>query len=114
MSATRPARPATPPAPLEAALHRTEAFEGLNIPVPPALIEAIAHRAAQLVAEARPATPEPWIGVVEAAGHLACPRSRIYALASAGRIPHRKDGSRLLFRPSELDRWLDAGGGKRP
>jgi excisionase family DNA binding protein len=57
---------------------------------------------------------EPWIGVRDAAAHLACPRSRIYALVSAGRIPHRKDGSRLLFRRSELDSWLTQGGAVRP
>lgn len=109
-----PARPATPPATFEGALHGSAAFEGLNVPVPAALLEAIARRAAELVAEAVPSAPEAWVGVLEAAEYLACPRSRIYALASAGRIPHCKDGSRLLFRRSELDRWLDAGGGRRP
>jgi excisionase family DNA binding protein len=49
-----------------------------------------------------------------AAEHLACPRSRVYALGAARRIPHRRDGSRLLFRRSELDAWLEGGGGLRP
>jgi excisionase family DNA binding protein len=48
------------------------------------------------------------------AEHLSCGRSRVYALVSAGRIPYRKDGSRLLFRRSELDGWLAGGGGVRP
>jgi excisionase family DNA binding protein len=51
--------------------------------------------------------PEPWVGVREAAAHLACKPQRIYNLVHARAIPHRKDGSRVLFRKSELDRWLD-------
>jgi excisionase family DNA binding protein len=56
----------------------------------------------------------PWLDVEGAAKHLACPRSRIYALVSARRIPHHKDGSRLLFRREELDEWVRMGGGRRP
>lgn len=56
----------------------------------------------------------PWLDVEGTAKHLACPRSRIYALVSARRIPHYKDGSRLLFRREELDGWVRAGGGRRP
>lgn len=56
----------------------------------------------------------PWLGVDAAARHLACPRSRIYALVSARRIPHHRDGSRLLFRREELDDWVRTGGGVRP
>jgi excisionase family DNA binding protein len=55
-----------------------------------------------------------WLDVEHAAEHLSCPRSRIYALVSARRIPHHKDGSRLLFRREELDDWVRAGGGRRP
>jgi excisionase family DNA binding protein len=55
-----------------------------------------------------------WLTVAEAAEHLRCPTSRLYSLVSAKRIPHEKDGSRLLFRRSALDEWLRAGGGKRP
>lgn len=58
--------------------------------------------------------PEPWLDVGKAAEHLACPRSRIYALVSAGRMPHQKDGSRLLFRREELDEWVRSGGERRP
>jgi excisionase family DNA binding protein len=52
-------------------------------------------------------TAEPWVGVERAAEHLGCKRQRIYNLVSDGAIPHRKDGSRLLFRLSELDAWLN-------
>jgi excisionase family DNA binding protein len=50
--------------------------------------------------------PEQWVGVKEAADHLACKPQRIYNLVHERAIPHRKDGSRLLFRLSELDEWL--------
>jgi excisionase family DNA binding protein len=56
-----------------------------------------------------------WLrGAEQIAAHLGCPRSRVYALASAGRIPVHRDGSALLARRSELDDWLRAGGGRRP
>ncbi len=51
--------------------------------------------------------PEPWVGVTEAAEHLRCKPQRIYDLVSRDGIPHRHEGSRLLFRLSELDRWLE-------
>ena len=77
-------------------------------------LEELAERVAELLAEWTPTEAEAWVGVTEAANHLGCPKSRIYALASAHRIPHEKDGSRLLFKRSELDEWVRAGGGKRP
>jgi len=106
------ARPARPPRTFEAP-ERTNG-SALSLAVPEALVEAVAQRVADLLAERSAPEPEPWIGVEQAAEHLACPRSRVYALSSAGRIPHRKDGSRLLFRRSELDDWLEQGGAKRP
>lgn len=55
-----------------------------------------------------------WLNVAAAAEHLACPKSRLYALVSANRIPYAKDGSRVLFDRTELDKWVRLGGGKRP
>jgi excisionase family DNA binding protein len=88
---------------------------GLAIHLSDASLDALAELVAARLGGQQPAdAPEPWIGVDAAAEHLACPKSRIYALVSAGRIPHEKDSSRLLFRCSDLDAWLRAGGGKRP
>jgi excisionase family DNA binding protein len=80
------------------------------------LVELVAERAAELVAERLLAQDhaEGWIGVEEAAEYLACPKSRLYALVSARRIPYCKDGSRTLFKRSELDSWVQAGGACRP
>lgn len=52
--------------------------------------------------------PEAWVGVQQAATHLGCKRQRIYDLVHDRAIPHRKEGSRLLFRLSELDEWLES------
>jgi excisionase family DNA binding protein len=55
-----------------------------------------------------------WLDVEQAAAHLACPKSRLYSLVSARRIPFHKDGSRLLFKRSELDDFVLTGGARRP
>lgn len=95
---------------------KTDHVDGsdFSLPVPSALVEAVAARALELLERRAATDAEPWIGVNDAAKHLACPRSRIYALVSARRIPHMRDGSRLLFRRSELDEWVARGGARRP
>jgi excisionase family DNA binding protein len=85
----------------------------LTLELPASLIESIAELAAEIAAERLNLEPEPWIGVEEAAEHLDWPRSRIYALVSKRAIPFHKDGSRLLFRCSELDRFIEDGGATR-
>lgn len=85
----------------------------VSVALPPEFVEAVAVRVAEILAGSS-APAEPWLGVEAAAAHLACGRSRVYALVSAGRIPFVKDGSRTLFRASELDAWLAGGGGIRP
>jgi len=87
----------------------------LTLALPPELVDAVAERVAELLEERRPSETEPYLDVAGAAGFLACPTSRVYALASARRIPCHRDGSRLLFRREELRRWVEEqGGGKRP
>jgi excisionase family DNA binding protein len=53
---------------------------------------------------------EPWIGVKDAAEHIGAKPQRVYDLVSQERIPHARDGTRLLFRRSELDGYLKDGG----
>jgi excisionase family DNA binding protein len=86
----------------------------LTLSVPPELVQEIARQAAVIVLASQPDQPERWLNVEQAAGHLACGRDRIYALVSARRIPHHRDGSRLLFRVSELDQFVRDGGATRP
>jgi excisionase family DNA binding protein len=89
-----------------------------------ALVDALDDRSLDRLAEVlmprlavlmkAPGREAPWLNVPAAAERLACSRSRIYGLVSARQIPFHKDGSRLLFRPEELDAWVRAGGGKQP
>ena len=92
----------------------TPGDDGVSVALPPAFVEAVAVRVAEILADLHGSDPERWIGVAQAAEHLACGTSRVYSLVSAGRIPFVKDGSRVLFRRSALDAWLAGGGGIRP
>jgi hypothetical protein len=91
---------------------------GPALQIPPELIEVIAARAAELIADRMVSTnADGWLrGAEEIASYIGAPRSRVYALASCNpqRIPVHHDGSALTARRSELDAWLLAGGGVRP
>jgi hypothetical protein len=81
-------------------------------------LEILAERVAVILearAEANTSGSSAWLRGAERIGkYIDAPRSRVYALASAGRIPVERDGSNLIARRSDLDAWLCAGGGKRP
>ena len=86
----------------------------LSIELPPELVDALAERVLERLAE-RPAVEDGWLrGADRIANYIDAPRSRVYALASAGRIPVERDGSSLIARRCDLDRWIRAGGAKRP
>lgn len=89
---------------------------GVTLDIGDELVERIAERAAELVAGRQDeAAGDGWLrGADKIADYIDSPRSRVYALASARRIPVHHDGSALIVRRSELDAWLLAGGGKRP
>ena len=79
--------------------------------MPAAVLDEIVDRVTERLRDGRPAV-EPWVGVADVAVHLACRRQRIYDLVGRrgpGQIPHRRDGTRLLFRLSEVDGWLAGG-----
>jgi excisionase family DNA binding protein len=82
----------------------------LELQVPDAFVQAIADRVAELLTDtlAGGSAPESWIGVEQAAEHLACPTSRIYDLVSQRRLTPRRDGRRLLFKRSHLDAAIEA------
>jgi excisionase family DNA binding protein len=79
-----------------------------------ATLDALAERLALRLTDRFSTQPRSWLSLPAAAEHLACPKSRLYALVSARRIPFHKDGSRLLFDRGELDEWVRAGGATRP
>lgn len=92
-------------------------MSGVTFDLPDELLDVIVDRAvAKLAADAAPrGATDGWLrGADKIAEYVDCPRSRIYALASAGRIPIHRDGSALIARRSELDRWVRDGGGRRP
>lgn len=87
----------------------------LRLALPEEVVEAIAERAVELLAERSTPAEDGWLrGADRIAAYIDCPRSRVYALASARRIPIHHDGSALIARRSELDGWLRHGGGLRP
>lgn len=87
----------------------------LAVALPDDLVEAIAERAAEILADRAAAPEDGWLrGADQIAAYIDCPRSRVYALTSARRIPVHHDGSALIARRSELDRWVRDGGGVRP
>ena len=89
-----------------------EQSDGLALMLPPALLEVIVEQVVERLAQDERCATEPWVGVADAAAHLGCKPQRIYDLVcrrTTSGIPHRKEGSRLLFRRSELDRWIDGG-----
>jgi excisionase family DNA binding protein len=77
-------------------------------------VEALAVRVAHLLTERQEAQTDGFLDVAGAADFLACPASRIYSLVSAKRLPHYKDGSRLLFDRAELRDYVRRGGARRP
>ncbi len=80
------------------------------------LVELIAQRAAELIQQnGESETDDRWLrGADKIAAYIDSPRSRVYALVSARRIPVHHDGSALIARRSDLDKWLRSGGGCRP
>lgn len=79
--------------------------------------EALDQLAARLASRlgAATATADGWLrGADRIAEYIDAPKSRVYALASADRIPVERDGSALIARRSSLDQWVRSGGGKRP
>jgi excisionase family DNA binding protein len=89
----------------------------LSIDFPAEILEQVATRAAEIVVDRQALEadqPSGYLDVEGAAEFLACPKSRIYSLVSAGRIPHHRDGTRLLFDRGELREYVDNGGARRP
>jgi excisionase family DNA binding protein len=86
-----------------------------SVPLPPEFIDAVAERVAAILADRqpeRPAEPE-LLTVGEAAAYLRCEKQRVYDLTSQGRLPHVKDGARVLIRRAELLAYVGGTGERR-
>jgi excisionase family DNA binding protein len=78
------------------------------------LAERVAQRVVVLLADRAQQAPEPWLNAEQAAAYIGdAPISRIYALTSKRAIPFHRNGSRVLFRASELDGFVLGGGANR-
>ena len=83
--------------------------------LPDDALDELVIRLAPRLSHVASASSDPWLrGAQKIARYIDCPVSRVYALASAGRIPVERDGSSLIARCSDLDRWVREGGAKRP
>lgn len=81
--------------------------EPLTLSLPSDFLDLVARRVIEILDERDQATkPEPWLNARQAAEHLACTTDRIYDLVQLGRLDHRNDGRRLLFKRGDLDRYL--------
>jgi excisionase family DNA binding protein len=81
--------------------------------MPPAMIEAIAQRAAEIVMTTiAPGSngKSPYLTVAEASEYLRCSPQRIYDLRSSGRISRLGDGTRALVCRAELDALVQRDG----
>jgi len=84
----------------------------LALQLPDDLLDEIAARVLARLAE-QTTGPSPWLDVDGAARHLGYAdnlprgRRRIYDLVSRRELEPRRDGKRLLFRPTDLDRYLE-------
>jgi hypothetical protein len=90
---------------------------GLHLALPDEVLEALAQRVAAILADREAPAADGWLRGADAiASYIDAPRSRVYALATCNppRIPVERDGSSLLARRSDLDRWIRDGGGVRP
>jgi hypothetical protein len=87
---------------------RTARAAVLELGVPVELVEVIAQRAAAIVAEKIVVTSAPWLDTKGAAAHLACSTARIHDLVQTGGLCPRRDGRRLLFRPADLDAYVES------
>jgi len=75
-------------------------MSSLQLPLPPALLEAIARRAAELALEQLGDDRSPWLTRRQAAAYLGVPVSR---LEKDRRIPCHRDRGRVLYHRGELD-----------
>ncbi len=55
-------------------------------------------------------TIEPWYSVEEISRHLGVSKETIYRWLEKHKIPAHRMGKLWKFKPSEVDRWVLAGG----
>jgi excisionase family DNA binding protein len=74
-------------------------------------LDALADLLAPRIADRLPRQADDcWLDSQSAAEYLSVPRSRIHDLVGLRRLPVHRDGRKLIFRKSDLDRYLAVSG----
>ena len=60
------------------------------------------------------AAEEPWIGIAEVAVHLGVSKDRVYRWVDTQGLPAHRVGRLFRFRLSQVDEWVQSGGGRGP
>lgn len=80
-------------------------MSAVQLELPEAVIEVIAQRAAEILAE----HDSGFLDIDGAALFFGgCSRKRIYNLVERGELPHYKVAGRLLFDPAQLRAWVES------
>jgi excisionase family DNA binding protein len=90
--------------------HGTSEALQLALALPADVVELIAERAAEILAErqgAAASAASPWLSTAGAAEYMACSPARVHDLVQSRALRPRRDGRRLLFRRDELDAYLE-------
>lgn len=88
----------------------------LRVELPPEVVDEIVERVTERVLASLRLSGSrlgsPWLyGAKAAADYLGWPLGRVEKLAAANAIPFRREGRRLIFNRTELDRYVAARGG---
>lgn len=89
------------------------ADHNLALAVPPQLVEVIAQRVAELMAERiEPPAEDRWMSTRNAAAYLGLTPNALHKLTAAREVPFAQDapGGKCWFLRSELDAWRRNGG----
>jgi excisionase family DNA binding protein len=85
----------------------------ITLTLPPALLDALAERVADLLRAGQTARHEvvsPWLDVEHACAYTGLSKDALYKLTAARAIPFRKKagGQGLRFHRDELDAWMES------
>ena len=60
------------------------------------------------------AAEEPWVGIAEVAAHLGVSKDTVYRWVDTQGLPAHRVGRLFRFRLSQVDQWVESGGGSAP